>query len=95
MKQKKLIYNACIDCGVTFPCYSPKALRCEKCKEIAKRKASQECMQRRRKPYKISRVFPPRKSIKEILRDLKKYNEKHGTYLSYGQYIALIEKGEY
>lgn len=34
------------------------------------------------------------KSLDETLADIRAYNEKHGTRLSYGQYRAKIETGE-
>ena len=33
-----------------------------------------------------------KKSIRQITRDLKKYNKEHKTRLSYGQYVSLVDK---
>lgn len=44
-------------------------------------------------PKKKKRV-PSGKSIREILVELEVYNKEHGTSLTYGQYIELIEGGK-
>lgn len=31
------------------------------------------------------------KTLQEVEKDRKAYNEKHGTCLSYGQYVAMCE----
>jgi hypothetical protein len=32
-------------------------------------------------------------SINDVLRAMKKYNEEHGTYHTYGQFVSLMERG--
>jgi DNA-directed RNA polymerase subunit RPC12/RpoP len=85
----------CIDCGTEFFSASHQALRCEKCRVTAKRKQKEEWKKKANKKHRIPRALPPRKSLMQVLRELEKYNKENGTYLSYGQYIAIIEKGEY
>ena len=93
-KQRKLIKYICRDCGAEFEAVSNRAFRCEKCrKEVAK--LTSRNWYRENKSRKIPRTMPPRKSIRQVLRELERYNKEHGTFLSYGQYIAMIEKGEF
>lgn len=40
---------------------------------------------------KKKRATTPCKSLNQVMRDLKRYNKEHGTYLTYGQYIAMVE----
>lgn len=94
-RKRKPIQITCMDCTTVFTAHSVKALRCPECRKLAKQRASQECMQRNRKIHKISKVFPPRKTIRTILADMEQYNKENKTCLSYGQYVSMIEKGEY
>ena len=84
-------------------CHKPKLddgfIWCETCR--AKRQVRHARLRRiekaeeaARNPVKKPRKRkPPEKTIDEILKELRAYNEKHGTYLSYGKYIALIRAG--
>lgn len=33
------------------------------------------------------------KSMDEIIRDIKAYNEKHDVFLTYGKYVEMLELG--
>jgi predicted nucleic acid-binding Zn-ribbon protein len=92
-KQRTPTKHTCIDCGENFYSISTQVLRCPECR--AKYKKEYEKIYKkenpRRKKRKISRGMPPSKSISQVLRELEAYNKEHGTWLSYGQYIAMIE----
>jgi tRNA(Ile2) C34 agmatinyltransferase TiaS len=96
MRRKlKPIEVVCFDCGETFTALLSNALRCEKCRKKAKNQAAKKYMMQSRSIRKIPKSMPPRKSIKDILKEMAQYNREHGTCLSYGKYVAMIEKGEY
>jgi hypothetical protein len=79
----------CIDCGLTFVAKNPKALRCACCRREAARLQTKEHQEKKR-IYRDS--IKPKKSISDVLRELKRYNEEHGTFLSYGEFIVMTEK---
>ena len=81
MKQK-LFDLKCAECHKVFRNPDENERFCPECKKIkqSKKKARQKA-----KSVKS-------KSILQITRDLAKYNKKHGTMLSYGEYIALVDK---
>ena len=46
-----------------------------------------------RKKRRYKRSLTHTKNLEEILEDLNEYNERHGTYLSYGKYVSKLENG--
>lgn len=44
------------------------------------------------KPERKRTISRPPVGLDQALKDLKKYNAEHGTLLSYGQYMAMIER---
>ena len=76
MKQK-LFDLKCAECGKIFRNPNENEKFCPECKKIKDKK--------KRKP-KAS------KTILQITRDLEKYNKEHKTRLSYGKYVALVDK---
>lgn len=93
MRIRKPVEVICVDCGHTFTAYSRGALRCAECKVEHKRRTAAVGMAsfrngKKSKPYKV------RKTIREVLKELEKYNKKHGTRLSYGQFVQKMEAGE-
>lgn len=38
--------------------------------------------------------YTPLPPLDEILKDIREYNEKHGTYITYGKYVALLRQGK-
>ena len=44
------------------------------------------------KPERKRVISRPPVGLDQALKDLKKYNAEHGTLLSYGQYMAMIER---
>lgn len=79
MKQK-LFDLRCAECHKVFRNPDESERLCPECKKIkeSKKKA-------RQKAKSI-------KSILQITRELEKYNREHRTMLSYGEYIALVDK---
>ena len=80
---EKVVY--CVDCGQPFISKSNSAKRCTECRAANKKELSRK----RKKGYRQE----PSKSIAEVMRELKAYNEKHGTFISYGQYVSKVEGG--
>ena len=79
MKQK-LFDLKCAECHKVFRNPGENERFCPECKKIkeSKKKARQ----------KAKSV----KSILQITRELEKYNKEHRTMLSYGKYVALVDK---
>lgn len=76
MKQK-LFDLKCADCHKIFRNPDENERFCPECKKIRENKKS--------KPK-------AKKSVLQITRELEKYNKEHKTRLSYGQYVALVDK---
>ena len=89
-KEPKPISVECIDCGEVFTAFSRRALRCEKCRELAKKKTSAEWMKDSRsvQPKRKPKTHP-KMSIREVLKAMDKYNKEHGTHLTYGKYQEM------
>ena len=75
--KEKLFDLKCVECYKFFRNPNENERFCPECKKIKEKK--------RRKPKAD-------KSLYQITRDLAKYNKKHGTILSYGEYVALVDK---
>ena len=76
MKQK-LFDLKCAECGKVFRSPNEEEKFCPDCKKIKEKK--------KRKPKSD-------KSLWAVLRELEKYNKEHGTKLSYGEYVSLVDK---
>ncbi len=76
MKQK-LFDLKCADCHKIFRNPDENERFCPECKKIRENK----------KPKPKAK-----KSVLQITRELEKYNKEHKTRLSYGQYVALVDK---
>lgn len=76
MKQQ-LFDLKCAECGKVFRNPDENERLCPECRKIK--------IKNKPKP-KIN------KTISQIIRELKKYNKEHKTRLSYGQYVALVDK---
>lgn len=86
----KLPNKFCPICDEEFEPTSASQIYCHDCRK--NRNADiQAYIREQKKKGKPTRVRP--KSIKRILRDLEQYNKQHGTLLSYGQYVALLDQG--
>lgn len=76
MKQK-LFDLKCAECKKVFRNPNENERFCPECKKIREKK----------KPRK-----KPTKSLYQITKDLEKYNKTHGTSLTYGEYVSLVDK---
>ena len=76
MKQK-LFDLKCADCHKIFRNPDENERFCPECKKIRENK----------KPKPKAK-----KSVLQMTRELEKYNKEHKTRLSYGQYVALVDK---
>jgi tRNA(Ile2) C34 agmatinyltransferase TiaS len=91
-KSRKPIEKTCIECGQLFIAYGHKALRCPECrKKVAREqiKDSKSHWLRTRKSKKAT--YRPPMTISEVLKELEMYNKVHGTRLSYGQFVLILE----
>ncbi len=79
----------CICCGVSFMAGNHNAKYCPVCKETEKKRLSEEAKRNARLRKQNREAAVSRKNLVEFLREIDTYNKKHGTRLSYGQYVAL------
>jgi hypothetical protein len=79
MKQK-LFDLTCAECYKFFRSPNENEKICPDCRKIRENK------KRTKKKAKTN------KSIWQITRELEQYNKEHKTRLSYGQYVALVDK---
>ena len=76
MKQK-LFDLKCAECKKIFRNLDENERFCPECKKIKEKK--------KRKPKAD-------KSLYQIMRELARYNKTHGTRLSYGKYVSIVDK---
>ena len=81
MKQK-LFDLKCAECHKVFRNPNENERFCPDCKKI------REIRKKPKSKVKTNK----NKSIWQITRELEKYNKEHKTRLSYGQYVALVDK---
>ena len=81
MKQK-LFDLKCAECHKVFRNPDENERLCPECKKIK---------EGRKKPKQKAKSVKS-KSIYQITRELEKYNKEHGTMLSYGEYVSLVDK---
>ena len=81
MKQK-LFDLRCAECHKVFRNPNENERLCPDCKKIKENK------KKARQKAKSTKI----KTVLQITRELGKYNDKHKTYLSYGKYVALVDK---
>lgn len=81
MKQK-LFDLKCAECHKVFRNPDENERFCPECKKIKESK----------KKSKPKAKANKSKSIWQITRELEKYNREHRTMLSYGEYVALVDK---
>ncbi len=85
-----LTLRICTQCGAEYYTNSPRKRLCQKCEKENR----QRNIKNTNEQYK---VYTPRKkakfkSIYQVIRDVEKYNKEHKTRLSYGQYVASVDK---
>ena len=81
MKQK-LFDLKCAECGKIFRNPNETERFCPECKKIKESK----------KKAKTKIKTNESKTVLQITRELEKYNKEHGTWLSYGKYVGLVDK---
>ena len=81
MKQK-LFDLKCAECYKVFRNPDENERFCPECKRIKESK----------KKAKSKIKTNESKTIWQITRELEKYNKEHRTMLSYGEYVALVDK---
>ena len=81
MKQK-LFDLRCAECHKVFRNPNENEKLCPECKKIKENK----------KKAKPKIKTSENKTIWQITRELEKYNRDHKTMLSYGEYVALVDK---
>jgi lipopolysaccharide biosynthesis regulator YciM len=89
-KQLRAVY--CDQCEKLFYTSNTKVRTCPLCKEKHK-KETQEAEKAKAKSNRqksTSTVKCKPKSLAKILKELRKYNNKNGTNLSYGQYVSIM-----
>lgn len=76
--KEKLFDLKCVECLKLFQNICENERLCPECKKIreSKKKA----------------MIKSNKNIWQITRELEQYNKEHKTRLSYGQYVALVDK---
>ena len=89
--ERELNEYICMKCGKSFFTYGKTKRRlCDDCVKENRRMANlkyyqETCIGVETAPKKKEHS----KSLMEIMRELNAYNEEHGTFLTYGKYIAL------
>ncbi len=92
MKKKLQREFVCKLCGMVFYSYSANAKYCMDCRYENKKKEKRNYMNNKRHPELLMNKYR-NKSLDETLLDIKKYNKKHGTKYSYGEYIGRRDCG--
>ena len=96
-RERKLIEIICIDCCKTYTAQSRAAKRCPECNLKHRREYRQEYAEANKKEQieiqnKFKKPMYKPKPMSQILKEMEIYNKEHKTRLSYGQYVALVDK---
>ena len=85
--------KTCSQCGETFYTGEKGKQICPKCKEQNRieREEQQKEIYKAVKPKSKAIKRKPFKSLQTIEKERAIYNKQHNVYLSYGQYVALVE----
>ena len=89
-KPRRTFVKTCINCGRDMVVKTNAALRCEECRKELRRK------DRERQRYgegTKAKAKPPKMSIAEVIRATVEYNREHGTCISEGKFVSLMERG--
>ena len=86
MGEKRFVI--CKNCGGEFVARGKTAMYCVDCRPIMQRKRAE---QNRLEAKKIKKPQCEVQSMSSFLKELDRYNEKNGTHLTYGQYVAMTE----
>lgn len=90
--------KTCVLCNAEYYPNMHNQKYCHECLKYRKREIWREYEHSSRKKKKKRRAVlkarsTPSKSINEIVREIKAYNEKHGTHLTYGKYVEKMALG--
>lgn len=77
----------CLNCNRTFYHTNVGKKYCPECELEIKRERNRNFMRKKR------RASVEIKALPEVMQELKEYNEKHNTCLSYGRYVAMVDRG--
>ena len=83
-------YRNCPICYADFIPKQANHIYCEDCRQY--RRHEIDAYRESKKPIVVDRVSNI-KSVDDIIRDMNAYNKKHGTWLTYGQYVMKLEHG--
>lgn len=72
-------------------------LKCAECHKVFRNpneneRFCPECKKEKESKKKPKQKAKSNKSILQVTRELEKYNKEHKTRLSYGEYVALVDK---
>lgn len=84
-----------MDCGKEIIARSRAKLRCDECNKLRIKQTNVDYHRRmREEKRRLERPqLYPKSSIRDVLRKLEEYNKANRKKLSYGQFVALMEKG--
>lgn len=90
--ENNIFHKVCSQCGEIFYTGEKGKQICPNCKEQNRieRETKQKENYKSVKPNNKPKKRKPFKSISQIEKERAIYNKEHNTYLSYGQYVALV-----
>lgn len=91
MMENKIFNVTCERCGIEFQHTNCRKKYCEPCREIIKRERNRKHMQTKRHPEKNQTFNIP---LRKVIYLLERYNTKHKTHYSYGNFIKMLNTGE-
>ena len=81
----------CEVCHKTFTTQQSNTKYCPCCRVIVKNKKEKARRMAIKEEHKAKKSNMEKK-LNKTLSDLQKYNEKNGTHISYGQFVAINKK---
>lgn len=94
----ELIKHQCQKCGNSF--IGSTQIRIEWCPDCKKKYKNAETAERNKELFdehkafkelqKMKRMASKSKSLLQVTREVEEYNRKHGTHLSYGEYVNIL-----
>lgn len=83
----------CVWCGTWFEAEHPRQKRCPSCRELPHDRKEYDRLRTLEKKRKAQRSALKGLPLEVVVQELTKYNEKHGTSLTYGQFVMLCQQG--
>ena len=86
----------CKRCGKIFNAKNGNVLYCDPCREIVKKETTARSHAKQKLKREEKKKTKQRKStpLDEFCAEIREYNQKHGTRLSYGKYKTLLHFGK-